>query len=306
MPLTPKRSWLTAGRSPSGPAAVVGLVLLGAAVGAGLVLIGVAAGATAAKQTAGGLTAGQTVGSASASFSPSSPPLPPTPFPFPLTSALPSGCPPASTSCTDTSAIGNFDGSGEKEVMTASAITDQTGTTVDWQLQVGLGSGKSVSSRLSSLVAAQRGCPALAGVQYARLLGAANFAGPTGDLALVEVGRGASTQQTILVGLQDGSLRLATVTDGAERCQRVFPINGSVTHGNGLACGWRDTTAVLWIRQVADNPPDYLDYDWYEATYSWQGLQLHLLSLDHAVITSSDPRYAASYRVTCGSINLPE
>jgi hypothetical protein len=278
----------------------VGLVVLGAALGAGLVLIGIAA--DAAKHSGAGSTARETAGSLSASVSPSSKPLSPTPIPASI-SPLASGCPPAWTSCGNTSAIGNFDGSGRKDVMTASAITDQMGKTADWQLQVDLGSGKSVSARLSALVAAQGGCPALF-VDYARILGAADFAGPANDLALVEVGHGASTQQTILVGLQDGSLRLVTVADGAERCQRVFPINGSVTHGNGLACGWRDTTAVLWVRQVADHPPDYVDYDWYEATYSWQGLQLHLLSLDHALITSSDPRYAASYRVSCGSINL--
>lgn len=193
-----------------------------------------------------------------------------------------------------------------KEVITASPVADASGKTVDWILQISLPGGRQISARLSGLTAARGGCPSLDNVQYARVLGAADFAGPANDLALVEVSQGASTQFAILVGLTNGSLQLVTVADGAERCQRIFPFNGSVTHGNGLACGWIDSTPVLWVRQVADHPPtDYSNYDWYEATYSWQGLQLHLLSLEHAVLTSSDSRFAPSYRVLCGSINLP-
>src|SRR5205823_7610644 len=44
--------------------------------------------------------------------------------------------------------------------------------------------------------------------------------------------------------------------------------------------------------------------DWYQATYGWQGLQLYLLSLEHAVITSDDPRFGTSYAVACGSIGM--
>jgi len=40
------------------------------------------------------------------------------------------------------------------------------------------------------------------------------------------------------------------VTNGADRCQRVFPRSGSVTHGNGLGCGRVGSSPVLLARQV--------------------------------------------------------
>jgi hypothetical protein len=201
-------------------------------------------------------------------------------------------------------ALGNFSGTGEKEVFSASPIREGSNAIVDWQLEVSLAGGRSVSARLSGLVAARDGCPSIDS-PYAIVLGAADFGGPSPDLALVEINHGASTRSGVLVGIEGDRLRVATVASGAERCQRVFPFSGSVTHGNGIACGWRDTTPVLWVSQVADYPPrDYAHYDWYQATYAWQGLQLYLLSLEHAVITSQDPRFGPSYAVACGSISI--
>jgi len=228
-----------------------------------------------------------------------------TPMPTPgPSSAPPRACPPPWGVCAASQAIGNFDGKGQKEVFSVSPIRAISGAILDWLLEVDLADGRSVSARLSGLVGARGGCPTL-DAQYAVALGAANFAGPSRDLAFVEINHGASTRFGMLVGIQAATLRLATVANGAERCQRVFPFSGSVTHGNGLACGWRDSTQVLWVRQVVNHPPsDYGHYDWYQATYGWQGLQLYLLSLEHAVITSDDPRFGTSYAVACGSIGM--
>lgn len=214
-------------------------------------------------------------------------------------------CPPPWSVCTSTSAIGNFEGTGQKEVLTAAPLASQSGGIADWSLSVGTAAG-AVSARLSSLVAGQGGCPGLTDIGYAKVLGAADFAGPTRDLGLVEVSHGASTRFAVLVGLEAGKLQLIAVASGAEKCQRLFPFGGSVTHGNGLACGWSDNTPVLWVSQVSDNPPDYTDYDWYQATYTWQGLKLYLQTLDHAVITSTDVRFAPSYSALCGSIDIPD
>ena len=128
---------------------------------------------------------------------------------------------------------------------------------------------------------------------------------PPHDLALVEIDNGASTVFGILVGVQHGNLQVAMVTNGADRCQRVFPRSGSVTHGNGLGCGRVGSSPVLLVRQVQDLPTDYARYDWYQATYKWQGLQLSLLALDHAVITQNDSRFEPSYAVTCGIVRIP-
>ena len=228
-----------------------------------------------------------------------------TPMPTPSPSSTPpTACPPPWGVCEASTAIGNFNGTGQKEVFTASPIRAGSNAIEDWQLEVSRADGRTVSARLSRLVAARGGCPAIDG-PYAVVLGAANFAGPSRDLAFVEIKHGASTRFGILVGIEGETLGLATVANGAERCQRVFPFSGTVTHGNGLACGWRDYTPVLWVRQVADAPPgDYAHYDWYQATYAWQGLQLYLLSLEHAMITSQDPRFATSYQVACGSISV--
>ena len=229
----------------------------------------------------------------------------PVPSPSLFVGPSPSGCLPL-PSCPETTAIGNFEGTGQKQNFVAAPVNDKGGATVDWLLEIRGPTGTSHSASLSSLVAARGGCPALGDIQYARVLGAADFGGPSPDLALVEVGRGASTQSAVLVGVEGDGLRVVTVVSGAERCQRVFPFNGSVTHGNGLACGWRDNTPVLWVREVSSRPPtDYAHYDWYEATYAWQGLNLTLLSLDHAIITSKDQRFQPAYGVTCGGINLP-
>jgi hypothetical protein len=46
-------------------------------------------------------------------------------------------------------------------------------------------------------------------------------------------------------------------------------------------------------------------YDWYQATYTWTGLQLYVGTLDHAVITNDDARFGPSYAVLCSSINIP-
>jgi hypothetical protein len=228
-----------------------------------------------------------------------------TPMATPSLSSTPSPtCPPPWGVCTESTAIGNFDGTGQKEAFSASPIRAGSNAVADWQLEVRLADGRNVSARLSGLIAARAGCPAIDG-SYAIVLGAANFAGPSRDLALVEINHGASTRSGIMVGIEGGSLRLATVASGAERCQRVFPFSGSVTHGNGVACGWRNSTPVMWVRQVADYPPrDYAHYDWYQATYAWQGLQLYLLSLEHAVITGEDARFGPSYAVACGSISI--
>jgi len=108
-----------------------------------------------------------------------------------------------------------------------------------------------------------------------------------------------------LLGVQNGNLQVAMVANGANRCQRVFPWSGSVTHGNGLGCGTVGSSPVLLVRQVEDHPPDYAHYDWYQATYNWQGLKPSLLSHDHAVITQNDSRFEPSYAVTCGSVRIP-
>ncbi len=219
-------------------------------------------------------------------------------------SATPSPCPPPANYCATTTAIGNFDDSGPSEVFSASAIRDESGGSAYWLLQVTAPNGHIVSARLDSLLAAHDGCPTEV-PDYAMVKGAAKFAGPPHDLALVDIRRGASTESGILVGIQNGNLQVAMVTNGANRCQRIFPRSGSVTHGNGLACGTVRSGPVLLVRQVEDHPPDYAHYDWYQATYEWQGLQLSLLSLDHAVITQNDSRFQPSYSVTCGSLRIP-
>ena len=227
-----------------------------------------------------------------------------TPVASPSASATPpTACPPPWGVCTASSATGNFDGRGQ-EVFRASPVPAPSGAIVDWLLEVSLPDGRNVSGRLSGLLAGRGGCPALDG-PYAIVRGAANFAGASRDLAFVEINHGSSTGFGILVGIQGEALGLATVASGAERCQRTFPFSGSVTHGNGLACGRRGSAPVLWVRQVADYPPrDYAHYDWYQATYAWQGLQLYLLSLEHAVITSDDSRFGPSYAVACGSVSI--
>ena len=189
-----------------------------------------------------------------------------------------------------------------KEIFSATPVRAASGAIADWRLAVTLADGRSASAPLSGLVAAGGDCPALDG-PYAKVLGAGNFAGPSRDLALVEINHGASTRLAILVGLQGSTLQLAMVADGANRCQRVFPFSGSVVHGNGITCGWRDSTQVLWVSQVDSR--DYVHYDWYQATYTWTGLRLYLATLNHAVITSDDPRFGPSYAVLCGSINIP-
>jgi len=221
----------------------------------------------------------------------------------PAPSATPSACPRLWPNCTDSTATGNFDASGQNEVFSASVIRDQSGGAY-WLLQVTAPNGHIVSARLDSLLAAHDGCPAEV-PDYAMVKGAAKFAGPPHDLALVQIRKGASTEFGILVGVQNGNLQVAMVTNGANRCQRVFPWSGSVTHGNGLGCGTVGSRPVLLVRQVEDHPPDYVHYDWYQATYKWQGLQLSLLSLDHAVITQNDSRFEPSYAVTCGSVRIP-
>lgn len=272
----------------------VGLVLLGAAIGAGLFGLGVSVGARLTSSRNG-----------------SPPPLAGSPSPPPVASTSPSASstqfavPPLSGCVAPACAIGNFDGTGQKETFTASPVTDGSGKTVDWLLQINGPAGTTHSGKLSSLVAARGGCPALTDIQYATVVGAADFGGPSQDLAMVEVSHGASTRFAVLVGASGDGLGLVTVGNGAERCQRVFPFSGSVTHGNGLACGWRDTTLVLYVRQATRTPSDSTLYDWYEAIYTWQGLNLSLQSVGHAVITSADDRLQPAYRVVCGSINLP-
>lgn len=184
-------------------------------------------------------------------------------------------------------------------------VTDKSGKTVDWTLSVNGSTGSRHSASLGSLVAARGGCPALDNIQYARVLGSGNLGPPTRDFALVEVGHGASTQFAVMVAVDGDGLGLVTVTNGAERCQRIFPFNGSVTHGNGFACGWSDNTPVLWVLQADALPSDPTRYDWYRATYSWQGLNLSLLSLDHEVISSADDRLGPAYQARCSSFTLP-
>lgn len=207
--------------------------------------------------------------------------------------------------CTTSTVTGNFDGRSGQEVFTASPIW-RGDSIVDWNLDVALPAGGHVSAHLNNLTAAQGSCPALQRdrVGYAVVRGAANFTGAARELAVVQISNGASTVFGILVGIQNRRPQLVTVANGAERCQRIFPFGGSVTHGNGLACGRSNAAPVLWVRQVNSHPPDYDHFDWYQATYAWQGLQLYLLSLDHAVITITDPRFGPAYIVNCGHINL--
>lgn len=231
-----------------------------------------------------------------------SPSATPTPTPSPSSTSVPDCAPPWRV-CTASSAIGNFEGNGQKETFSATPIRAASGAIADWRLAVSLADGRSVSAPLSGLVAASGDCPALDG-PYAKVLGAGNFAGPSRDLALVEIKHGASTRFAILVSLEGSTIQLAMVADGANRCQRVFPFSGSVVHGNGLTCGWRDSTQVLWVSQV--DTKDYVHYDWYRATYTWTGLQLYLASLEHSVIMHDDPRFGPSYAVLCSSINIPQ
>ena len=159
---------------------------------------------------------GPTAIRASATLPDAAPVAPPTP-----SSAPPTACPPPWGVCAASQANGNFDGKGQKEVFSVSPIRATSGAILDWLLEVDLADGRSVSARLSGLVGARGGCPTL-DAQYAVALGAANFAGPSRDLAFVEINHGASTRFGMLVGIQAATLRLATVANGgmcpAARC----------------------------------------------------------------------------------------
>jgi hypothetical protein len=227
----------------------------------------------------------------------------------PATSASP-GCPPPWNICTTTSATGTFDGAGVNEVFGASPVWSADGSAIrDWLLGISLpGKGITASAYLSALTAAHGPCPALPTdyVGYAAVRGAADFTGTGRELALVEVSHGASTKSAILVGVVNGSLALATVANGAQRCQRIFYFGGSVTHGNGLGCGQGSAGRVLLERQVSVQSSSSSAYNWSQATYTWQGLQLNQTSQQTAVIPISDPRYQLSYSVVCSPINIPD
>jgi hypothetical protein len=278
-----------------GAAAAVGLLLLGTVLGAGLLWLGVTIGAGLASKS-GSPAAGASPTTRVSATSPTTPAKPGASLP-PAFLPSPSG--------QANSAIGNYDGTAEKETFTAVPVTDKSGKTVDWTLLVNGPTGPVHSATLSSLVGPRAGCPALDNIEYARVLGSGNLGPPTRDFALVEVARGASTQFAIMVAVDHDGLGLVTVTSGAERCQRVFPFNGSVTHGNGFTCGWSDNVPVLWVLQVDVLPSDSTHYDWYRATYAWQGLNLSLQSLDHAVITNGDDRFGPAYQARCSSFTLP-
>jgi len=190
-------------------------------------------------------------------------------------------------------ARGNFDGAGGDEAASVSG-NDQLGWTISFVLH----EGHELDGRLEGFFS---GChSAQGGLYLPHILGVGDFTAGGRDEVLVQVWHGASTGDAAIFGVDRGSITAATVVDGANVCQRVFPFNGSVTHGNGLACTSVAGAPGLQVLQATDNPPtDYDTYEWYRANYQWRGLDLHLVTLEHAVLRTGDPRLQAAWEVHC-------
>jgi hypothetical protein len=181
--------------------------------------------------------------------------------------------------------FGNFDGAGADESVGVSGASRDT-----WSVDFNLHAGR-VSAPLPSFF---QGCYAFPNTdeqlpyEFPHVVGVAEFRGDGVDEALVEIYHGASTGFAAIFGIVDGTIRAATAIDGANACQRIFPFNGSVTHGDGFACANVDGAARFNVLQALSRWPDYHTWDWYRADYQWRQMDLHLASVEHQVFTLSD------------------
>jgi len=220
------------------------------------------------------------VGCASSALSPGASPSPSSPQRSSPQSVPPSPTPGATT--------GNFDGAGPGEPVTVYQAADGT-----WWIAFRLHSGQAVRARLAGFF---QGCHASYGVPpqiiyQPHVMGVADLTADGLDEALVQIDHGASTAFPAIFGIVNGSIRAATVMNGPRTCQRIFPVNGSVTHGNGFACSTVAGARGFQVLQADDNPPNYNTYDWYRSNYQWVGLNLRLVSVEHQVfqLTSHGP-----------------
>ncbi|HEX6547952.1 MAG TPA: hypothetical protein VF134_04350 [Candidatus Dormibacteraeota bacterium] len=220
--------------------------------------------------------------------------------PQPATEPAPSATPSPTPTPTPLPALaGNFDGGGPDEAVTLSGSGKSTSITYT------LESGQQLTSSLAALLPPCGARSDADTIYQPRILGVGDFRGDGRSEALIELYRGASTQFPVVVGIDRGSVETATVIDGANACQRIFPIAGSVTHGNGFACAVVAGRPGFQVLQAGlPNPAKATAYDWYRADYQWQGLNLHLVGLEHRTYPvpaagGMAPPLAAAWQVHC-------
>lgn len=193
-----------------------------------------------------------------------------------------------------TTARGNFDGAGADEVVSISGHDLQ-----GWTISFDLLGGRELNARLEGFL---DGCHSVAGgaLDQPHILGVGDFTAGGRDEVLVQVWHGASTGFAVIFGIYRESITAATVVDGANACQRVFPFGGAVTHGNGVACTSVAGAPGLQVLQASYNPLlDHDNYEWYRTDYVWRGLDLYLVTVEQAAIRAGDSRLKTAWEVHC-------
>jgi hypothetical protein len=201
----------------------------------------------------------------------------PSPTPSPTPSETPSATPSPTPSATPHRAVPardrDVDGDGKPDSIRASA------TTLSVELS---GSGRTVTAPVHTDLP---GSPAILGTADVDRDGYAEV--------FLETAEGASTQFATPYRFDGTALHELQLDEGPAR----LGIGGSVTHGDGFACG---TSGLLEVRGA--DSPDGATYTVHVDTYRLGTTALVLVKSRTLTAKQGDPDVDASYAAACGSV----